>query len=647
MSQLFIILSITILCASAFSITILCARAFHLPIVMPLVDLWYTSESDDRDSDAALLRRLKQKVRTERARVVRAKKRAANTQSSASSQSLVSRDWDDAEDIFRTTWLADLKTQHRANWYQAEEARHRCIFSYLHALVQCLKSFLQRFIIHHILMTQVVDDCEVKLQHTFGHRRCRSPIMNNCQFMHLTYEDHGQDKRCTVPIHQPFLILEGTTGQDLWTHWSSWMLSISTTFLGFVWQHLGLTIHDFDCCTFKSTAVCHDALKTNQVMRNTHRLETFVANKARQPNSPYNTYFDINCLIHQFGLSRKHVFTFFKGFWSNVVRLGHLFETHSFRRQFLEAMTYVIITNFGFFKVPVGNALPPEIQVWKTERKRILNIPVAADDIFHIPSGRLAREVRHVIDIIDRDNGAEPESSKFVMWSNWEVQTEQQALITVVAAYATRFGGGYPNPMLYRWKHGDRALAYINDGYKLRCILPRTLAQMVTRAPADSVKARIAEILDAAESLTSTNNGANPEFDIEELLAADSKSAAHNVHRLTLTSDFFNCQDAQVYAALVPIFSRPIEHGVNTLFNRTALQFKINVSLDPDKLPELEDKPLSSTHQFNEFPSYFGGADFRACSFVFCWLVGLPGNVICSIILLVKLSGQSQSSRAG
>ena len=51
---------------------------------------------------------------------------------------------------------------------------------------------------------------------------------------------------------------------------------------------------------------------------------------------------------------------------------------------------------------------------------------------------------------------------------------------------------------------------------------------MVTRAPADSVKARIAEILDAAESLTSTNNGANPEFDIEELLAADSKSAAHN-----------------------------------------------------------------------------------------------------------------------
>ena len=83
MSQLFIILSITILCASAFSITILCARAFHLPIVVirPLVDdLWYTSESDESESDAALLKRLKRKVQTERARVECAKKRAANTQ---------------------------------------------------------------------------------------------------------------------------------------------------------------------------------------------------------------------------------------------------------------------------------------------------------------------------------------------------------------------------------------------------------------------------------------------------------------------------------------------------------------------------------------------------------------------------------------
>ena len=83
MSQLFIILSIPILCASAFSITILCARAFHLPIVVirPLVDdLWYTSESDESESDAALLKRLKRKVQTERARVECAKKRAANTQ---------------------------------------------------------------------------------------------------------------------------------------------------------------------------------------------------------------------------------------------------------------------------------------------------------------------------------------------------------------------------------------------------------------------------------------------------------------------------------------------------------------------------------------------------------------------------------------
>ena len=83
MSQLFIILSIPILCASAFSITILCARAFHLPIVVirPLVDdLWYTSESDESESDAALLKRLKRKVQTERARVECAEKRAAKTQ---------------------------------------------------------------------------------------------------------------------------------------------------------------------------------------------------------------------------------------------------------------------------------------------------------------------------------------------------------------------------------------------------------------------------------------------------------------------------------------------------------------------------------------------------------------------------------------
>ena len=40
---------------------------------MPLVDLWYTSESDESESDAALLKRLKRRQQTERARVEVAK----------------------------------------------------------------------------------------------------------------------------------------------------------------------------------------------------------------------------------------------------------------------------------------------------------------------------------------------------------------------------------------------------------------------------------------------------------------------------------------------------------------------------------------------------------------------------------------------
>ncbi len=42
-------------------------------VIMPLVDLWNISESDESESDAALLKRLKRRQQTERARVEVAK----------------------------------------------------------------------------------------------------------------------------------------------------------------------------------------------------------------------------------------------------------------------------------------------------------------------------------------------------------------------------------------------------------------------------------------------------------------------------------------------------------------------------------------------------------------------------------------------
>ena len=61
MSQLFIILSITILCARAFSITILCARAFHVPIeqerIASVTNDSVPQRKDHKDPTPAKLRR--------------------------------------------------------------------------------------------------------------------------------------------------------------------------------------------------------------------------------------------------------------------------------------------------------------------------------------------------------------------------------------------------------------------------------------------------------------------------------------------------------------------------------------------------------------------------------------------------------------
>ena len=74
----------------------------------------------------------------------------------------------------------------------------------------------------------------------------------------------------------------------------------------------------------------------------------------------------MRCSIHQYNLIRRAVVRKFDGYWANLVRLGHLFESAAFKKRFRQAWHRVLLDKFDFVRL-IGPA-PPEL----LERRALL-----------------------------------------------------------------------------------------------------------------------------------------------------------------------------------------------------------------------------------------------------------------------------------
>ena len=183
----------------------------------------------------------------------------------------------------------------------------------------------------------------------------------------------------------------------------------------------------------------------------------------------------MHCVIHQTSLTRKSLALGFSGLWSCLVRLAHLFESHSFRIHFKNAMRKVIGDNF--FCLPADD-LPSGSAAWREARIQSLRLFSDSGHSGGISSGNASRRLKALVHC-KKDNG-NPWSQNFCHWCLGPQCCEggsAEAVESMVAEYERVFDR-MQVPLLYRWKYAGQAIAIVRDGLFLHNILPRTLKEM-------------------------------------------------------------------------------------------------------------------------------------------------------------------------
>jgi hypothetical protein len=96
-------------------------------------------------------------------------------------------------------------------------------------------------------------------------------------------------------------------------------------------------------------ALSWDSLKANQAV-----LRLFAASLSAQSLETERTIdvvLSLPCGLHLLALIRKPLLLAVPGYWTAVVRLGHLFEGHQYNLEFKLAMRKVIAKNFKYCPV--------------------------------------------------------------------------------------------------------------------------------------------------------------------------------------------------------------------------------------------------------------------------------------------------------
>lgn len=174
--------------------------------------------------------------------------------------------------------------------------------------------------------------------------------------------------------------------------------------------------------------------------------------------------FPRQCCIHGFALCRQPIIFYFPGYWSSVVRLGHLFEGFAFKMQFRAALCQVITDHFLYRRCV---DLPAAAREWS--KQRFLTVPTLANDRSKAGLGfRLKAHMRLRI----FDNG-DPSSADFVHWCTGDCcegssETDKSlfALCAMCENYCTLYNKGYSAPLTYRWKGADAAQDFIDEAWR-------------------------------------------------------------------------------------------------------------------------------------------------------------------------------------
>jgi hypothetical protein len=246
--------------------------------------------------------------------------------------------------------------------------RSRSVFSLLKAVIHAVSAATNGKAISFVLNSNVLDDASMKIRGSNLNDRTSqvSTIMNNVQHMVIKYDsDNGAEPKVDpelkhFQLHQPCVILDGGKALDMAAGFVSWLMCAPTG-VGQYWRRLGLPDNIFESASLFVTIFIGDSLRGNDTFFLSMCNWASHHNKTA-PEATKKSMIQIRCLVHQLNLIRRPLALCFTGYWATQVRLGHLFESSSFKIKFADALVDVISESFDYVAVQV---LPAELSSWR------------------------------------------------------------------------------------------------------------------------------------------------------------------------------------------------------------------------------------------------------------------------------------------
>ena len=475
---------------------------------MPLSDLWDSQTAEPTHEDGPETSRLRRFVRTSKARaasLLSRQRRKLQRMAMANCDSTLDLDVG-AQRVFQQKFLASSTTQwdpledtgsaKLIHHFDDSNGRRRAVCTYLKAFATGVRQLFcgdseagsaTPRSISHVISVHTNDDTNMKLgSGVRGSSEIRS-VMNNIQ-EHIVFSGPPGSEPVWFHVHQPIVALERADTSGLYQAFMAWVLGF-TGYTGWRLRPWGLPANLFRNVSSHTHVYVGDALKVNNSVFKYFTQCVRDQDKDTNPTNPSSTStcaLQIRCLIHQVSLTRRYLALGFPGFFSNLVRLGHLYENHSFRQKFKATLSKLLQQNFVF--VPVAK-LPESAQEWHELKVRELRLHTDGGHMGGLGGRRPGRDTQKrtstrfkaLQQLLQKDNG-NPASDSFVHFCVGESCCRggaQEALSSMVQSYLDLFGN-MMLPLLYRWKHCSAASHFVRDGCILHRVLPRVLAAMPT-----------------------------------------------------------------------------------------------------------------------------------------------------------------------
>lgn len=377
--------------------------------------------------------------------------------------------------------------------FEAVSGRKRAVYLYFKSLAVAVKNMFQWNAntdpglgvadvscqdtqpVHHLISMNTNDDTNIKLGSGIrGATEVRS-VMNNIQ-EHVVVTEGAKQK--WFSIHQPIIALDRATTMGLYQAFMSWILGFSG-YVGWRLRPWGLPSDILKTVRKHTFIFIGDALPVNT------GVCKFLIQCLQRPGPTQSAVLQVQCNIHQVSLTRKSVVLGFAGYWSTLVRMGHLWESHTFQQRFRACMAKIIQENFQYIRV---QSLPPEAFKW-SERKidslrMFLDIGHQGYGGFRSRSNKKDKpstRLKWLVKLCQKDNGDNTTDSftHFCTGEDCCPNGPSEALSEMISSYLQLFAHP-PIPLLYRWKHAAAASNFVRDGFFWHKVLPRTFEAMPT-----------------------------------------------------------------------------------------------------------------------------------------------------------------------